>query len=380
MARSLHLIDSYLPRTETFIWQALRKLRRFPPLVLADRWEHEAEFPLPGAGFLKLGASRSLWPRLVARATGTFAPVRYAPGSGEEIRRAHDIAVCHVHKGFRALVTREFTRALGRPLIVNFYGSDVSQRAFLRRAAQGYRDLFRQARFLLVEGPAMRQRLLDLGAPGDKIREQRIAIDPAEYPFRERDWDGNRPVHILFVGRLVDKKGLETGLRALADPRVDFPWRLTVIGDGPLRPRLQALATRLGIGDHADFVGWRSLDETRAAMQRHDLLLQPSQAAPDGDGEGGAPTVLLEAQACGLPVIATTHDDIPHVTVPGESAWLAPEGDPAALAYLLRRAGEEADRWGVMGRAGRRKIEADHDINRTIGALEDLYAEAAERS
>jgi colanic acid/amylovoran biosynthesis glycosyltransferase len=374
MPSSLHLLDSYLPRTETFIWQTLRKLRRYPPLVLADRLENLDAFPLPGAEFLKLEPSRSLWSRALARVTADFAPVRY-PG-GLDALRGRDIAVCHVHKGFRALVTREFTRALGRPLIVNFYGSDVSQRPFLKRAARGYRDIFSQSRFLLVEGPAMRQRLLALGASGEKIREQRIAIDPAEYPFRKRDWDGNRPVHILFVGRMVEKKGLEIGLKALADPRVDYPWRLTVIGDGPLRPRLSALAERLGIGDRVEFVGSRSLAETRAALQAHDLLLQPSRAASDGDAEGGAPTIILEAQACGMPVISTTHDDISHVTAPGQSAWLAPEGDAAALAYLLRRAGEEADRWGVMGLAGRAKIEADHDVKRVAAALEDLYAEA----
>jgi hypothetical protein len=182
MSSSLHLLDSYLPRTETFIWQTLRKLRRFPPLVLADRRENLDAFPLPGAEFLKLEPSRSLWSRALARVTADFAPVRY-PG-GLDALRGRDIAVCHVHKGFRALVTREFTRALGRPLIVNFYGSDVSQRPFLKRAARGYRDIFSQSRFLLVEGPAMRGKLLALGAPGEKIREQRIAIVPREPDHR----------------------------------------------------------------------------------------------------------------------------------------------------------------------------------------------------
>lgn len=378
MPSSLHLLDSYLPRTETFIWQALRKLRRFPPLVLADRYENPDAFPLPQGEFLHASPFRPLWSRLAARASGGFAPVRY-PG-GADLLRGRDVAVCHAHKGFRALVTRDFARESGIPLLVNFYGSDVSQRPFLRRAARGYREVFARARFLLVEGPAMRQRLVALGAPDEKIRIQRIAIDPADYPFHERSWDGNRMVHILFVGRLVEKKGLEIGLRALADPRIDFPWRLTVIGDGLLRPRLAALAERLGIADRVDFDGWRTPEQMRAALVAHDLLLQPSCTAPDGDSEGGAPTVILEAQACGLPVISTTHDDIPYVTVPGESAWLSPEGDVAALAYALRRAAEEADRWGLAGRVGRNKITADHDIHREVPALEDLYGEAAERA
>jgi colanic acid/amylovoran biosynthesis glycosyltransferase len=99
--------------------------------------------------------------------------------------------------------------------------------------------------------------------------------------------------------------------------------------------------------------------------------------APDGDGEGGAPTVILEAQACGMPVISTTHDDIPHVTVPGESAWIGPQGDAGALSEILRRAAGESGRWGAMGRSGRAKVEGDHDADRVVAALEDLYAEAA---
>lgn len=382
MPSSLHLLDSYLPRTETFIWQTLRALKRFPPLIVADRRENDGLFPLPGPDpFVPLHPSRPLMSRLLARARRDFAPVRY-PG-GVEALAARDIAVCHVHKGFRALVTRDFTRALGKPLLVNFYGSDVSQAPFLRRAMRGYRELFGQARFLLVEGPAMRQRLTRLGAPEERIRIQRIAIDPADYPFRERSWDGNRPLKFLFIGRLVDKKGLDVGLQALAAGAKDFPWRLTVIGDGPRRAALEAQAVALGVSARVDFAGYKTMEQMRGALDTHDLLLQPSRVAPDGDAEGGAPTVILEAQAGGLPVISTDHDDIPFVTAPGggdgparASAWLAPQGDAGALAALVRQAAQEASQWGAMGRAGRAKVEADHHVARAILSLEDTYADA----
>jgi colanic acid/amylovoran biosynthesis glycosyltransferase len=371
--RSLHLLDSYLPRTETFIWQALRKLRRFPPLVAAERRENEAAFPLPEAEFLSLAPRRSLALRLLARARGDFAPASYSGAAATLRDRA---VVCHVHKGTQALVTRGLTRDLGLPLLINFYGSDVSQRAFLRRARRGYRELFARARFLLVEGPAMRERLIGLGAPAERIRIQRIAIDVADYPLRARSWDGFRPVRLLHVGRMVEKKGLEVALLALAKTGEAFPWSLTVIGDGPLGARMRALADSLGLSGRVEFLGSRPLAEMRAALESHDLLLQPSRTGSDGDGEGGAPTVILEAQACGMPVITTDHDDIPFVTVPGESAWIAPQGDVAVLGETLRRAARESARWEAMGRAGRAKVERDHDAARVVSALEDLYAEA----
>ena len=375
MAHSLHLLDSYLPGTETFIWQTLRHLRRYPPVILADRRENPENFPLPGAEFLALTPKRSLTTLVAARLSGDFASVHY-PG-GKEALQARDIAVCHAHKGFRALVTREFTASLGKPLIVTFYGSDISQQSVLNRAGSGYAQLFTQAKFLLVEGPAMKQRLLGLGAPDEKIRIQRIGIPVSEYPFRERNGEGKRPVQILFIGRMVEKKGLAIGLRALADARIKFPWRLTAVGGGPLWEELKSQAGRLGILNRIDFPGYLPREKSLSLMNTHDLLLQPSLTAEDGDSEGGAPTVILEAQACGMPVISTTHADIPYITASENKMWLSPEGDAENLSANLIQAVEEHSRWGAMGRAGRAKVEADHDAVKETGKLENLYAEVA---
>ena len=88
-------MDAYLHRTETFIWQFLRKSRRFPPLILADVFEHLDQFPLPVGEFLHIKPSRSLWSRAGARLLGTYAQVNY-PGELEMLR-SRDISVCHAH-------------------------------------------------------------------------------------------------------------------------------------------------------------------------------------------------------------------------------------------------------------------------------------------
>lgn len=375
MPACLHLLNAYLPATETFIWQYLSRAREFRPLILADRLENLERFPLPGAAFLEGRPSRSRLAALAARLRGRYAQADYR-ACLEEVR-GHRPDVVHVHNGYRACVSADFTGSLGLPRAFNFYGSDLTQRSFLRRAREGYRRLFqpraRTASAFLVEGPAMVRKLAALGCPEDRIRLQRIAVDPAEYPFRERSWDGNRPVRFLFVGRLVEKKGLEYGLRALGACGDAFPWELTVVGDGPLRPEVESLADRLGVAARLRITGYLTLAGMRELMASHDVQLQPSCTAADGDGEGGAPTVLLEAQACGLPVVSTFHDDIPYVTVPGGNALLAPERDVQALARAIRDMVSAHAAWPEKSRLGRRHVEENHDVNREILGLEAVY-------
>jgi len=113
-------------------------------------------------------------------------------------------------------------------------------------------------------------------------------------------------------------------------------------------------------------------------MEQAHIYVQPSRTAPDGDSEGGAPTALLEAQASGLPVVATRHADIPYVVREHDTALLSGEGDAAGLAANIVTLARDPSRWGPMGRAGRAFVEQHHDIGRLAKDLEVFYATLAE--
>jgi colanic acid/amylovoran biosynthesis glycosyltransferase len=172
------------------------------------------------------------------------------------------------------------------------------------------------------------------------------------------------------------KKGLEYALRALAAfaKRDGAPaFTLTVVGDGPLGPSMRALAQACGIADRINWKGLLPLTALKELLGTHHALLAPSCTATDGDSEGGAPTVILEAQAMGLPVIATTHDDIPFVTVPGGSAFLAEERDVAGLVAALVKLVDHPKDWAAMGKVGRDHMAKHHDARAAIHLLEGHY-------
>ncbi len=249
----------------------------------------------------------------------------------------------------------------------------------LREFQDAYRRLFDMGDAFLVEGSAMRRTLERLGCPSSRIRIQRIAVDPSRYRFAERTVPEGGEVVILQCGRMVPKKGFPDTVQAFARVRARHPHaRLRLIGDGPERPRVEEAIAALDLGSAVTLTGAMPREMLLAEMDRAHIYVQPSRVAPDGDSEGGAPTALLEAQACGLPVLPTLHADIPEVVRAGQSALLVPEGDVEALTAEMERLVSRPDLWGAMGRAGRAHIEENHDVRRRARELEILYARLAE--
>jgi colanic acid/amylovoran biosynthesis glycosyltransferase len=172
---------------------------------------------------------------------------------------------------------------------------------------------------------------------------------------------GDRPFELLFVGRMVEKKGGEQLLRAvrgLVGAGRDVRTRL--LGDGPLLADLKRLAESLGLSDRVAFDGVKRHDEVLAAMASADCLVAPSVTAANGDSEG-IPVTIMEAMAVGLPVVSTFHAGIPELVENGVSGLLAPERDVMTLQRQVEAliASPEASR--RMATAARRVIENRFD-------------------
>jgi len=310
---------------------------------------------------------------------------------GEDILRRRKVCLIHAYFGPIGWRLLALKRKLNLPLVVSFLGDEITSELkpwdswWIQSGSRKpdwprrLRELAVEADLLLAEGPFLRQRLIGLGCPPEKVHVQRIAIPVGKMPFQPRKPRHDEKVIIVFAGRFVEQKGLLYALEAVRElwrERRDFEFR--IIGDekltgGEYAVRVYSYIRDSHLEDCVRLLGFLNHQDYLLQMRQGDLFVHPSVMAADGASEGGAPTTILEAQALGMPIVSTYHCDIPNITVPGRSALLVPERDSKALAQALRSLLDHSERWEEMGRAGREHVERFHNIDKEVPALEDKY-------
>ena len=191
------------------------------------------------------------------------------------------------------------------------------------------------------------------------------ALNPAPASARDQKL-------IVFVGRLVEKKGCSYLIEALAKigaPKV----HLEVIGDGPLRPCLEELAARLGV--RARFLGAQPASVVLDRMAKARVFCGPSVRAENGDSEGFG-MVFAEAQALGTPVVSTMHTAIPEVVLHGKTGLLAPERDADTLSQHLQTLLENDALWSAFHHRGVEHVRRSFDLTKQTIRLQQLYDSA----
>lgn len=356
-----HAVGGWLRLTENWIHEQIRQAPGFFPLVLCDeRLPDGATYPVSDV----VVTAEQPFARAIHELNRLHRRLRYAnwPGTYARAIDMYRPAVIHAHFGDRGVLLLGTALRHRIPLVTTFYGYDVSKMPMEAKWRPRLAWLFERGDRFLAEGPHMRERLIALGCPAEKVFVQHLGVEPAAIPFRPRVPDGG-PTRVLIAASFREKKGLAYGLEAFARVAARRPGELvlTVIGDGPLRDELRAIADRHGVGGAIRWLGYQPKEVFLAEALASHVFLSPSVTATDGDTEGGAPVTIIEAQATGLPVLATTHADIPNVTRPGRSAHLVAERDVDALEARLEWLHLHPEAWAGMGKAGRAHVEAEFD-------------------
>jgi glycosyltransferase involved in cell wall biosynthesis len=186
------------------------------------------------------------------------------------------------------------------------------------------------------------------------------------------------PAAVLFVGRLVEKKGCDHLIRAMHVVQQRIPHAtLTIVGDGPLRTGLQDLAAALGV--RAKFTGAAPSALVKQLLRQTAVVCVPSRTAANGDSEG-LPIVVLEAQSMGVPVVSTYHAGIPEAIIHAQTGLLAAEGDTSALAANLLLLLENEKLQSEYGVRGAQRVAERFDLQLQTKSLEDIYEEVLAQS
>lgn len=378
--RVLHSFPIWLPQTQTWMYSQVRELQRLgvQAHVACEQLNNLEQFRVEHIHSLS-GEAR--WRQTLDKSLRKLRLRRYLQHT-VRTARATQAQVLHSHFGNIGWQDLGAARRAGTRHVVTFYGLDVNMLPQSPQWRRRYRDLFAQADRFLCEGPHMAACLVALGCPAHKVLVHHLGIDPSAIAFRPRAWRPGEPLKVLLAATFREKKGLPIALRMLGRLQERMPLEITLIGDATPDERsqrekvavLQALRdTRLE--DRVRMLGFRPHAVFFEEAYRHHLFVSPSVTSSDGDTEGGAPMAILEAMATGMPVVSTTHCDIPEVMRPQAARFLAPERNVDAL---LERALHTIEHWDEMEeamRSLRHYAETEYDQVAQGEKLARIYAD-----
>lgn len=353
--------SDWLPASETFIRNQTEALTRWTPITV-------------GLGIVPSAIASDgdiiRWPGSVPTDANRrlFQLTRYSRELSRTFSRS-DARGIHAHFGSNGVLVEPTARRNGLPIIVTFHGVDTTS-VYNERGLWGrlYRrrlkSVFENSPQIIAVSESVRRRLLSIGAPPERTCVLHTGVLPVK-----KNLETHRPRNgVLFVGRLVEKKGVDDLIDAMQ--LLDDVTPLTIVGTGPLESRLRAKAAALN-GD-VKFLGTQNNDRVRDLMARAQVVCVPSRVGTDGDVEG-LPTVIMEAGAEGTPVVATHHGGNAEAVIDGETGFLVGERDVVALARAIKNARE-----GIGASSRTRSIIARHfaenfNINKQTQKLEGIY-------
>jgi colanic acid/amylovoran biosynthesis glycosyltransferase len=355
--------ETILPPSETFILAQMGALTKFSP-YLAGLEPTRKSLPLEEPPIL-LSRQASKAARLRAK---IYRRIGFAPLFHRRLRhRRPDLIHAHFASGGKTLLS--LMRGFKGPLIVTLHsGSDVP----VEKPRFGiYRKLAKKATLFLCVSDFIRKQAIEAGFPAEKLLVHYIGIDRTLFvpPSSTSPADS-----VLFVGRLVEMKGGVYLLYAMQKVQAKRPdCALTIVGDGPLRADLERLAAELQV--NCRFLGVQPPATIRQMLPKARLFCLPSVTTASGDREG-LPTVLIEAQAMGVPVVSTFHSGIPEGVIDGVTGTLVPERDSERLAAAILQLLEDKDLWERYHVATQEHIDRNFDLRRQTALLEEIYSEA----
>jgi glycosyltransferase involved in cell wall biosynthesis len=366
--------DHLLAAVETFIHAPAHALTEFEPVFAGSRRIPGLDLPNDRTYTINQGDFVGRLQEVVFKLFG-FAPRLTRPLG------ALNPVLLHAHHGANGLRALPLARSLGIPLVVTFHGSDATAIDLRHEKAPfGHRrylarkpELQRGGTLFLAVSEFIRRKLLEQGFPEEKVEVHYTGVDTKMFQPASTE---REPV-ILFVGRLVERKGPEYLIRATAQVQNELPeTELVVIGDGPLRADLEQQAKK-SLRRYR-FLGTQRHHAVREWMNRASVFCAPSVKMPSGEEEAFG-MVYAEAMAMEKPVVAFNSGGVSEVISHGQTGFLAPERDWRALAKYLSILLQDTELRKKIGVAGRARVMRQFNLEQRTKVLETIYARVSGR-
>jgi glycosyltransferase involved in cell wall biosynthesis len=354
--------------SETFITEQAHNLQRYHPIFISCNLLQEIPF------------------QKVAINQNDFLGMKQAihiltasPHLFPEVSVLKKLSLIHGHFGPDGIYAMRLADKLNIPFVVTFYGYDitVSRQDMWRSGNPSIyqfllheEELKQKASVFIAFSSFLHKKLIEKGYPVNKIIQQHSGIDTEKFtPATEKPNER----YIFCVGRHTQKKGIDTLLKAFARIARKHPdVSLIQVGTGSMTLELQALSTKLGITDRVHFLGAQPYEVIQKLMRDAEIFSLPSQTSSNGDSEG-LPLVILEAAACGIPIVSTWHSAIPDAVRDQETGFLVAEKDDQSLAEKLDILLGDRALGKSLGKQGREWICENFDIHKQTDKLEAIY-------
>lgn len=368
-----------LPYSETFIREQVRMLSGWRA-ILAGEGRVKRGLALDGLDVRLLGYRH----RTVQRLASLSSPYLTWAWPQLQALKAERADLLHIHFATDAYRIWPLAQQLELPTLITLHGYDINtHRSWWEAGRGGWRmRKFPAGLLKMAQNPrvhfvavsrAIRESAITFGLPEDRIAVCHVGVDTTRFAPGPKPLAARRD--ILYVGRLVEKKGCRYLLEAFERIQDDFPqYRLVIVGDGPLRTELRSYARERGV--RATFLGALPAEQVRRCLDETRVFCLPSITADNGDAEGLG-IVILEAQAAGVPVITSARGGAQEAIVHGLTGFAHDEKDVAAIRRYLVALLDSDELATQFGQRGRVHVIATMDLVTCNRHLEELYEQHA---
>lgn len=370
LIRVAHITHTFLPVTQNWIYNQLRFNDNVKSSVICLLRDNPVQFPYPEIYQVFKTSNFINKIKMTFARLWLWQPYKQYQIFIDKIKPQ----IIHGHFSHESWRILPLVKKTGLPLVTTFYGVDINKLPKRRQWRKRYPYLFSCGDMFIVEGNYMADALQKTGCPKEKIRVIKIGVDCDRINFCKNYKSGSESTNILFVGLGREKKGALDMAQTFIMLAGKYPEiKLHLVGEGKYKSKVKELLQNNGFGNRAVFHGYVSVDKYLELLAESDIVMVPSCTARDGDTEGGAPVVCIEAQVAGKPVVGTYHCDIPEIVLHGKTGLLAPEHDINGLKTNLESLIKNKKLRQQMGENARMHGCRNHDIRNQVKLLNEIY-------